>query len=192
MPILLTSWLKVILLLVKHENDVWAKSRQFDIGNKSKRSLGHGPTRPWTNRGEIIDNMAFAVCRVETNIMPWRQVLKDIKEGNERTRWEDRVPLAYWRGNPNVCSARRDLLKCNVSDRYDWNTRLYIQVIFTSPIYPRHFRPRSSFDLMFRPITGLERTSSSRVRPIEIGGSVHPSVRQLDQPIPTFFFLLER
>ncbi|OWM64233.1 protein O-glucosyltransferase 1-like isoform X2 [Punica granatum] len=63
----------------------------------------------------------------DVNIKPWKQSLKDIKEGNERTVWEERVPYAYWRGNPYVCPSRQDLLKCNVSDKYDWNARLYIQ-----------------------------------------------------------------
>ncbi|KAJ8748850.1 hypothetical protein K2173_013281 [Erythroxylum novogranatense] len=64
----------------------------------------------------------------ETNIKPWKDVLKDIKEGNKRTKWKDRVPYAYWRGNPNVAPTRRDLLKCNVSETHDWNTRLYTQI----------------------------------------------------------------
>ncbi|XP_030540975.2 O-glucosyltransferase rumi homolog, partial [Rhodamnia argentea] len=64
---------------------------------------------------------------VETNIKPWAHVLKDIQEGNKRIKWEDRLPYAYWRGNPNVAPTRRDLLKCNVTDKYDWNTRLFIQ-----------------------------------------------------------------
>ena len=68
--------------------------------------------------------------RVETNIKPWRNVFEDIKEGNKRIKWKDRVPLAYWRGNPHVDPTRGDLLKCNVSEKDDWNTRLYIQVSF--------------------------------------------------------------
>ncbi|EXC06843.1 hypothetical protein L484_017309 [Morus notabilis] len=63
----------------------------------------------------------------ECNIKPWEDVLADIREGNKRTKWKDRVPYAYWRGNPNVAPTRRDLLKCNVSPKNDWNTRLYIQ-----------------------------------------------------------------
>ncbi|KAL7158694.1 hypothetical protein ABFS83_02G160900 [Erythranthe nasuta] len=63
----------------------------------------------------------------ETNIRPWRYVLKDIKEGNKRTKWEDRVPYAYWKGNPHVCPWRADLMKCNATDQNDWNTRLYVQ-----------------------------------------------------------------
>lgn len=66
--------------------------------------------------------------RAETNIKPWGSVLKDIKEGNKKTKWKDRVPYAYWRGNPHVSPIRRDLLKCNVTEKDDWNTRPYIQV----------------------------------------------------------------
>ncbi|BFG21946.1 hypothetical protein CerSpe_082200 [Prunus speciosa] len=57
----------------------------------------------------------------EINIKPWTSLLQGLKEGNKRTKWEDRVPYAYWKGNPYVASTRQDLLKCNV------NTRLYVQ-----------------------------------------------------------------
>ncbi|XVF22577.1 hypothetical protein REPUB_Repub12eG0183400 [Reevesia pubescens] len=63
----------------------------------------------------------------ETNIRPWRSVLKDIEKGNQRTQWKDRVPYAYWRGNPSVAPTRKDLMKCNVTDKNNWNTLLYIQ-----------------------------------------------------------------
>ncbi|GFZ06869.1 O-glucosyltransferase rumi-like protein [Actinidia rufa] len=63
----------------------------------------------------------------EINIKPWKHILKDIKEGNKRTKWEDRVPLAYWKGNPQVDKTRQDLLKCNISDHQNWNTLLYVQ-----------------------------------------------------------------
>jgi len=62
-------------------------------------------------------------------------VLEDIKKGNTRTKWKDRVPYAYWKGNPSVAPTRNDLLKCNVSDKDDWNTHLYIQVIYILLIY---------------------------------------------------------
>ncbi|KAI3441327.1 CAP10 domain-containing protein, partial [Psidium guajava] len=64
---------------------------------------------------------------VETNIKPWRYALKDIEASNKRTTWLDRKPYAYWRGNPFVAKTRKDLLKCNVSQKYDWNARVYIQ-----------------------------------------------------------------
>ncbi|XP_057981210.1 uncharacterized protein LOC131166648 [Malania oleifera] len=63
----------------------------------------------------------------ETNIRPWSSTWKGIKEGNKKRRWEERVPYAYWRGNPHVAATRRDLLRCNVSEKADWSTHLYIQ-----------------------------------------------------------------
>ncbi|GMH31302.1 hypothetical protein Nepgr_033145 [Nepenthes gracilis] len=64
---------------------------------------------------------------VETNIKPWANSSMDIRRGNKRVDWKDRVPYAYWRGNPYVCPERQHLLKCNLSQNSDWNTRLYIQ-----------------------------------------------------------------
>ncbi|KAH7550287.1 hypothetical protein JRO89_XS13G0165500 [Xanthoceras sorbifolium] len=63
----------------------------------------------------------------EINIKPWESLLKEIKEGNNKTKWMDREPYAYWKGNPFVAETRQDLLKCNVSDKQDWNARLYVQ-----------------------------------------------------------------
>lgn len=66
--------------------------------------------------------------RPEINIKPWESLLKDLKEGNKRSRWMEREPYAYWKGNPAVAATRLDLLKCNVSDKQDWNARVYTQV----------------------------------------------------------------
>ncbi|XP_038906932.1 O-glucosyltransferase rumi-like isoform X2 [Benincasa hispida] len=63
----------------------------------------------------------------EINIKPWRMVLEDIKEGNKRTKWKDRVPFAYWKGNPYVDPSRKDLLKCNLTQQHNWDTLLYVQ-----------------------------------------------------------------
>ncbi|KAI9173628.1 hypothetical protein LWI28_004031 [Acer negundo] len=63
----------------------------------------------------------------EIKIKPWEGLLKEIKEGNNKSRWIDREPYAYWKGNPFVAETRQDLLKCNVSDKHDWNARLYVQ-----------------------------------------------------------------
>ncbi|XP_028769185.1 O-glucosyltransferase rumi homolog [Neltuma alba] len=63
----------------------------------------------------------------EINLKPWKDTLEDIKEGNKKIKWEDRVPYAYWKGNPHVAPTRRDLMKCNVSNEHDWNTRIYVQ-----------------------------------------------------------------
>ncbi|KAL3755771.1 hypothetical protein ACJRO7_002771 [Eucalyptus globulus] len=63
----------------------------------------------------------------EVNIKPWESLLRDLKEGNKRVKWMDREPYAYWKGNPTVAATRQDLLKCNVSDKQDWNARIYAQ-----------------------------------------------------------------
>ncbi|KAK9927244.1 hypothetical protein M0R45_024437 [Rubus argutus] len=63
----------------------------------------------------------------EINIKPWGSLLKDVKKGNQRRKWMEREPYAYWKGNPFVAETRRDLLKCNVSDTQDWDVRLFIQ-----------------------------------------------------------------
>ncbi|KAL2905705.1 Protein O-glucosyltransferase 1 [Bienertia sinuspersici] len=63
----------------------------------------------------------------ECNIKPWRNSSKDIQQGNERIKWKDRVPYAYWKGNPNVAPWRGAFLKCNVTNKVDWNVRIYTQ-----------------------------------------------------------------
>ncbi|XP_048319394.2 uncharacterized protein LOC107429904 [Ziziphus jujuba] len=63
----------------------------------------------------------------EINIKPWENLLKEIEQGNKRSKWIEREPFAYWKGNPFVAENRQDLLKCNVSDTHDWNARLFIQ-----------------------------------------------------------------
>ncbi|XP_038973762.1 O-glucosyltransferase rumi homolog [Phoenix dactylifera] len=61
----------------------------------------------------------------EINLKPWELLNRELKEGNERVRWMDREPYAYWKGNPAVAATRKDLLKCNVSEAHDWNARIY-------------------------------------------------------------------
>ncbi|KAH7528691.1 hypothetical protein FEM48_Zijuj05G0098900 [Ziziphus jujuba var. spinosa] len=63
----------------------------------------------------------------EIKIKPWEPLMKDLLKGNKLRRWVKREPYAYWKGNPYVAQTRRDLLKCNVSEKQDWNARLYIQ-----------------------------------------------------------------
>ncbi|KAK6920152.1 Glycosyl transferase CAP10 domain [Dillenia turbinata] len=64
---------------------------------------------------------------VETNIKPWRDVISDIKEGNQKIKWNDRVPFAYWRGNPHVSPVRADLMRCNITEKQNYSTLLYVQ-----------------------------------------------------------------
>ncbi|XP_037496818.1 O-glucosyltransferase rumi homolog [Jatropha curcas] len=63
----------------------------------------------------------------ETNIKPWENTLEGIIKGSKKIKWKNRVPYAYWKGNPYVTSNRGDLMRCNVADKHDWNARLYRQ-----------------------------------------------------------------
>ncbi|ONM15475.1 downstream target of AGL15 2 [Zea mays] len=63
----------------------------------------------------------------EINIKPWDALKEDLKAGNNRVRWMDREPYAYWKGNPSVSGTRKELVKCNVSSTHDWNARIYAQ-----------------------------------------------------------------
>lgn len=68
------------------------------------------------------------MCRPEINIKPWETLSKDLRKGNEKVKWTDRERYAYWKGNPVVAETRMALLKCNVSEKQDWNARVYAQV----------------------------------------------------------------
>ncbi|KAE8733329.1 Downstream target of A 2 [Hibiscus syriacus] len=63
----------------------------------------------------------------EVKILPWEQMLRAIKQGREKIKWEEREPYAFWKGNPHVAADRVDLMKCNLSDKNDWNVRVYKQ-----------------------------------------------------------------
>ncbi|XP_062226267.1 uncharacterized protein LOC133924648 isoform X2 [Phragmites australis] len=63
----------------------------------------------------------------EINIKPWDAMLEDLKDANNRVRWSDRKPYAYWKGNPSVSVTRQELVRCNVSSTQDWNARIYNQ-----------------------------------------------------------------
>lgn len=79
-------------------------------------------------KSEVVTSYYYYVYgRAEINIKPWEIVLEGMVEGNKKIKWKDREPYAYWRGNPHVSPSREDLMKCNVSDKYDWLARLYEQ-----------------------------------------------------------------
>ncbi|XP_010473803.1 PREDICTED: O-glucosyltransferase rumi homolog [Camelina sativa] len=63
----------------------------------------------------------------EVNLKEWNKLSEAIKEGNKKVKWEDRVPYAYWKGNPMVSISRRNFMKCNFSDKYNPMVRLYVQ-----------------------------------------------------------------
>ncbi|KAL3630370.1 hypothetical protein CASFOL_023354 [Castilleja foliolosa] len=54
--------------------------------------------------------------RPEVNIKSWEELKEDIKEGNEKIKWKNREPYAYWKGNSKLGAARADMIKCNASD----------------------------------------------------------------------------
>nr|BAJ91611.1 predicted protein [Hordeum vulgare subsp. vulgare]BAJ95415.1 predicted protein [Hordeum vulgare subsp. vulgare] len=63
----------------------------------------------------------------EVNIRPWGPLMKEIAEENARLPWPDRQPYAFWKGNPDVSRARRDLFRCSNDSAAgrDWNARLF-------------------------------------------------------------------
>ncbi|WCJ22839.1 hypothetical protein M5689_004906 [Euphorbia peplus] len=71
----------------------------------------------------------------EVNIDPWGRMLKGIIKESKKMKWKKRAPYAFWKGNPRVTPNRKGLMKCNLSDEYDWNARLYSQVNTTLSLY---------------------------------------------------------
>nr|CAB3496883.1 unnamed protein product [Digitaria exilis] len=63
----------------------------------------------------------------EINIKPWDALQKELSSGNQRVKWMNREPYAYWKGNPDVAAKRQELVKCNVSGEQEWNARIYKQ-----------------------------------------------------------------
>ncbi|WOG87349.1 hypothetical protein DCAR_0206573 [Daucus carota subsp. sativus] len=61
----------------------------------------------------------------ELNIRPWASLKNEMKNGNKKTTWRKRIPYAYWKGNAWVSKNRRALMNCNVTNKNDWNARLY-------------------------------------------------------------------
>ncbi|XP_040381245.1 uncharacterized protein LOC102699415 isoform X2 [Oryza brachyantha] len=64
----------------------------------------------------------------EVNIGAWPGMLEAVRRENERVRWPEREPFAFWKGNPGVARIRGELMKCNPSNGKDWNARLFTQV----------------------------------------------------------------
>lgn len=63
--------------------------------------------------------------RPEINIKPWNMLRKELEEGNNITKWTDREPYAYWKGNIRTSGNRQALYKCRPSHNHDWNARVY-------------------------------------------------------------------
>ncbi|KAK6918396.1 Glycosyl transferase CAP10 domain [Dillenia turbinata] len=60
----------------------------------------------------------------EINIKPWDPLREDLKEGNNMSKWMDREPYAYWKGNTRMGN-RKQLMWCNPNDKEDWNARIF-------------------------------------------------------------------
>ncbi|KAK6920151.1 Glycosyl transferase CAP10 domain [Dillenia turbinata] len=60
----------------------------------------------------------------EINIKPWEALRKDLEEGSNKTKWIDREPYAFWRGNIRTGN-RMELERCNPTDKQDWNARIF-------------------------------------------------------------------
>ncbi|XP_042504163.1 O-glucosyltransferase rumi homolog isoform X2 [Macadamia integrifolia] len=63
----------------------------------------------------------------EINIKPWEPLSKELREANKKTRWIQREPYAFWKGNPYTSQSRKDLMNCNPTDQHDWKVRAYNQ-----------------------------------------------------------------
>ncbi|PIA32247.1 hypothetical protein AQUCO_04500089v1, partial [Aquilegia coerulea] len=62
----------------------------------------------------------------ETNIQPWDEEFRSIKQGSDAINWTRKLDHAYWKGNPFVSSsARMELLRCN--DTKKWGAEVFIQ-----------------------------------------------------------------
>ena len=77
----------------------------------------------------IYGSIPLWTCRPEINIKPWNSLRKELEEGNNRTKWMDREPYAYWKGNIRTSGNRQALFKCRPSNNHDWNARVYDMVI---------------------------------------------------------------
>ncbi|RZC62115.1 hypothetical protein C5167_023913 [Papaver somniferum] len=133
---LFTIW-GVVQLMRKYPGKLPDLDLMFDAGDKPKNKFkdyqGPNATAPPPVFGFCGQDSFVAIPFPdwsfwgwpEIRIRPWDTLLEDLKEGNRKTKWIDREPYAYWKGNPKVAPTRKDLIKCNVSEEQDWNARLY-------------------------------------------------------------------
>ncbi|CAI9101804.1 OLC1v1039219C1 [Oldenlandia corymbosa var. corymbosa] len=61
----------------------------------------------------------------EIKIKPWEILKSEIKESNEKLKWMDREPYAFWKGNTKLSKVRHDLVGCNSSTNGEWNIRIF-------------------------------------------------------------------
>lgn len=64
----------------------------------------------------------------QIDISTWTKEVESIYKASKVLKWEDRKPIAYWKGNPYVGSKiREDLLRCNKSEHGDWGAEILRQ-----------------------------------------------------------------
>ncbi|KAL6839587.1 hypothetical protein ACP4OV_030526 [Aristida adscensionis] len=63
----------------------------------------------------------------EVNIRPWPQLMEEVAQENQRVRWPQRQPYAFWKGNTQMFRMRNELMRCNVSNGQEWNARIFNQ-----------------------------------------------------------------
>ncbi|PNT77349.1 protein O-glucosyltransferase 1 isoform X2 [Brachypodium distachyon] len=63
----------------------------------------------------------------EVNIRPWAPLMENFVRENRALPWQNREPFAFWKGNPYVSNARKDLFKCNNDSAAgkEFNARLF-------------------------------------------------------------------
>lgn len=67
------------------------------------------------------------LLRPEINIRTWQEEFPDIKKGSRAVSWKNKLPWAYWKGNPDVASPiRTEMLNCN--DTRNWGAQIMRQV----------------------------------------------------------------
>ncbi|KAL0382361.1 UNVERIFIED_CONTAM: hypothetical protein Scaly_0523400 [Sesamum calycinum] len=129
-----TLW-GILQLLRRYPGKVPDLDLMFDCGDLPVIRKENFKAAPPTLFGYCKDDSTFNIVFPdwsfwgwpEINIKPWEALLKDLQAGNKRSRWTEREPNAYWKGNPYVADTRIDLLNCNVSGELDWGARIYAQ-----------------------------------------------------------------
>ncbi|KAL0341051.1 UNVERIFIED_CONTAM: hypothetical protein Sradi_4621900 [Sesamum radiatum] len=129
-----TLW-GILQLLRRYPGKVPDLDLMFDCGDLPVIRKENFKAAPPTLFGYCKDDSTFNIVFPdwsfwgwpEINIKPWEALLKDLQAGNKRSRWTEREPNAYWKGNPYVADTRIDLLNRNVSGELDWGARIYAQ-----------------------------------------------------------------
>ncbi|CAK9166415.1 unnamed protein product [Ilex paraguariensis] len=111
-------------LLVLHSSLEVFGGLAMTINSPSPRSilvhlLADRVDQPVVNLGLNIPRDRLILKLPEINIKPWESLKKELEESNHKTKWVEREPYAYWKGNARVSPTRQYLMKCNITDNQD-------------------------------------------------------------------------